>query len=48
MQTELMIADGLTKPLQGKDFIRMRHLLLNSLHDILDIDALYCEPSVHD
>ena len=40
MPTRFMIADGLTKPLQGADFIRMRDLLLNSFNDVLDIDAI--------
>lgn len=31
-----MIADGLTKPLQGQEFLRMRRLLLNSMPDVLD------------
>ena len=43
MPTESMIADGLTKPLQGAAFIRMRNLLLNSLHDAVDIDAMYTD-----
>lgn len=39
--THDMIADGLTKPLQGVDFIRMRNLLLNSFSiDTLDVDAI--------
>ena len=36
MPTGDMIADGLTKPLQGEEFLRMRRLLLNSLPDVLD------------
>ena len=39
--THDMIADGLTKPLQGVDFLRMRTLLLNSFcANTLDIDAI--------
>ena len=40
MPTGDMIADGLTKPLQGEEFLRMRRLLLNSLPDILDDEAI--------
>ena len=40
MPTGDMIADGLTKPLQGEEFLRMRSLLLNSLPDILDDEAI--------
>ena len=36
MPTGDMIADGLTKPLQGQEFLRMRRLLLNSMPDVLD------------
>lgn len=39
-----MIADGLTKPLQGKEFLRMRQLLLNSMPDAMDEQyTLYIE-----
>ena len=41
MPTGDMIADGLTKPLQGEEFLRMRRLLLNSLPDILDNEAIH-------
>ena len=36
MPTGDMIADGLTKPLQGQEFLRMRRLLLNSMPDTMD------------
>ena len=41
MPTGDMIADGLTKPLQGEEFLRMRRLLLNSLPDVLDDEAIH-------
>ena len=41
MPTGDMIADGLTKPLQGEEFLRMRRLLLNSLPDVLDDETIY-------
>lgn len=41
MPTGDMIADGLTKPLQGEEFLRMRRLVLNSLPDILDDEAIH-------